>query len=166
MAPTSHSKSERAVDRISAVLREVAPKGWARISITVSATVLAYDYAVRVGMPDGTDGGDVRLPPEILAEFDEMRSAMYEPGRGTWFSARLVLERGVAPEVTFDFDGDPQWWPPLHPAAFLRDLQAFPRDEEHVPEWLRRLRDEGAALEQEHTASGSRGTTPSAGGDR
>ncbi|MFC3451004.1 hypothetical protein [Amycolatopsis speibonae] len=133
---------------ITSALAKAAPGGWSRISLTVSATVLAYDYAVEVRLSDG-GSGDIDLPAEVRGGFRELRTRMYEPGRGTWFSAKLVLTSGAAPVFTFNFDEDPKWWPPLHPTTFARDLEAFPRDEEHVPAWLRNLVVQGTQLEQE-----------------
>ncbi|WP_409490542.1 hypothetical protein [Amycolatopsis sp. cmx-11-12] len=136
---------------IASALTEAAPDGWVKVSLTVSATVLAYDYATEIRLADGRSG-DIDLPAEVRGGFRELRNRMYEPGRGTWFSATLVLTSGVAPEFTFNFDEDPKWWPPLHPTTFTRDLETFPRDEEHVPPWLRNLVAQGTQLEQERDA--------------
>ncbi|EMD26308.1 hypothetical protein [Amycolatopsis azurea] len=133
---------------IASALAEAAPDGWAKISLAVSATVLAYDYATEVRLADGRSG-DIDLPAEVRGGFRELRTRMYEADRGTWFSATLVLEDGAPPRFSFAFDEDPKWWPPLHPAAFTRDLEAFPRDEAHIPPWLRDLLGQGAELERE-----------------
>lgn len=135
---------------IAAALAEGAPAGWARIKFTVSATVLAYDYAIELKLGDGRNGS-MDVPPAAKAGFRELRERMYEPDRGTWFSATVELRAGAAPEFVYNFDDDPRWSPPLHPAAFSRDLEAFPRDDAHIPSWLRELLDEGARLEQERT---------------
>lgn len=138
-------------DGIAAALAGGAPAGWARITLTVSSTVLADDYALQVKLGDGRNGS-MTAPPAVKTGFERLRERMYEPGRGTWFSATVDLRAGAAPEFTYNFDDDPRWWPPLHPAAFSRDLEAFPRDDEHIPPWLRELLDEGGRLEQERAA--------------
>ncbi|MER6665494.1 hypothetical protein ABT256_13200 [Amycolatopsis japonica] len=138
--------TDELTDGIVSALAKAAPEGWARISLKVSATVLAYDYATEIRLADGRNG-DIDLPAEVRGGFRELRDRMYEQDRGTWFSATLVLEKGVAPEFSFNLDEDPEWWPPLHPATFTRDLEAFPRDDEHIPPWLRNLLTEGAQLE-------------------
>ncbi|WP_410649849.1 hypothetical protein [Amycolatopsis sp. cmx-4-54] len=138
---------------IASALLEAAPDAWVRISLTVSATVMAYDYATEIQLADGRNG-DVDLPPEVRGGFRELRARMYEQDRGTWFSATLVLEEGAPPEFSFNFDEDPQWWPPLHPTAFTRDLEAFPRDETNIPQWLRDLLVQGAELERERETRG------------
>ncbi|QYN22896.1 hypothetical protein [Amycolatopsis sp. DSM 110486] len=127
---------------IATALGNAAPPGWAEIVLTVSATVVANDFALQVRMRDGSPGS-MELPAPAKAAFRALRDEMYEPGRGTWFSAKVVLRPDSSPEFTYDLDGDPNWWPPLHPSAFTRDLEAYPRDDEHVPAWLRKLLDEG-----------------------
>ncbi|MFJ9780858.1 hypothetical protein ACIRSS_14815 [Amycolatopsis sp. NPDC101161] len=135
---------------IAAALAGGAPAGWARITLTVSSTVLADDYALQAKLADGRNGS-MAVPAAVKAGFEQLRERMYEPGRGTWFSATVELRAGAAPEFAYNFDDDPRWWPPLHPTAFARDLETFPRDEGHIPPWLRELLDEGAQLERQRT---------------
>jgi hypothetical protein len=135
---------------IATALADGAPAGWARIKLTVSATVLAYDYALEL-KPAGGRNGSMAVPPPVKSAFRELRERMYEPDRGTWFSATVELRAGAAPEFSFNFDDDPRWWPALHPSAFSRDLERFPRDDAHIPSWLRELLDEGERLEQQRT---------------
>lgn len=137
-------------DGIASALADGAPAGWARIKLTVSATVLAYDYALELKLADGRNGS-MAVPPSVKSAFRELRERMCEPGRGTWFSATVELRAGAAPEFSFNFDDDPHWWPALHPSAFSRDLEQFPRDDAHIPSWLRELLDEGERLEQQRT---------------
>jgi hypothetical protein len=139
--------------RVGAAVVSSAPAGWARITLTVRATVVAYEFASELKLANGKNGS-LELPEEVKAGFRELRTELYQPGRGTWFSARLTVEAGGRPEFSFNFDEDPNWWPALHPTAFSRDLAAFPREDEHVPPWLRELLDSGDRLEHEREARG------------
>ncbi|SRR6266536_6191878 len=152
MDPYSDTRTSRLQQETADALTAAAPPGWAEIALTVSATVLAYDFAATVRLADGRNG-DIELPGEVKRGFQDLRELMYEPDRGSWFSVRLVLRAGAVPEYSFNYDEDPKWWPPLAPTAFCRDLEAFPRDEAHIPAWLREVLDEGEALEREHRAS-------------
>lgn len=134
---------------IAAALAGAAPAGWARVELTVKANVLAYDFAAQVRLSDG-GSGEIELPAEVTAGFQELRSWMYRPGRGAWFSARLVVEPGREPEFRYNYDEDPKWWPALLPTAFNRDLEHFPRDEAHVPAWLSALLAEGEEFDRHH----------------
>lgn len=152
MDPRTASRVDELVAEAARALVSAAPAGWSRLALTVSATVLAYDFAVAVEDQRGADPGPVVLPPVVADAFQELRGVMYEQDRGTWFSARMVLRAGAPPEVSFNFDEDPRWWPPLHPTTFVRDLEAFPRSEEHTPPWLREVVARGSALEREREA--------------
>jgi len=147
----SDTRTSKARQEVADALTAAAPAGWSEIVLTVSATVLAYDFAATVRLADGRSG-DIELPATVKRGFQELRELLYEPGRGTWFSARLVLRAGAAPGYSFNYDEDPKWWPPLAPTAFCRDLEAFPREEEHIPAWLAQVLGEGEALEREHRA--------------
>jgi hypothetical protein len=77
-----------------------------------------------------------------------------------------VVRRGLPPETTFNFDEDPRWWPYVPPTVFSRDLEAFPRTEEHIPEWLRAALVEAAEFEERNgvTVPGTDAASPGSGG--
>jgi hypothetical protein len=152
MDPYSDTRTSKLRQETADALVAAAPPGWSEIVLTVSATVLAYDFAATVRLADGRNG-DIELPDAVKRGFQDLRELMYDPERGTWFSARLTLRAGAAPEYSFNYDDDPKWWPPLAPTAFCRDLAAFPRADEHIPAWLREVLAEGEALERDHRAS-------------
>lgn len=115
-------------------IQSVAPEGWYRLNVNIWASVVTYQFEGRVTMPDGS-----AHPVELsgLAGFvAALRQQMYEPGRGTWFSARVSVEQGREADVSFNYDEDPAWFPDVPPAAFARDLEAFPRTEKYIPLWL------------------------------
>ncbi len=90
--------------------------------------------------PDGTNG--YSLPPRpVLPLLDELREVMYRPGSGTWFSAAWTLTKDdagqVSVDVSFNFDEEPDWDPPIRAFNYAVDQEDFPRDEEHMPDWLR-----------------------------
>ncbi|SDG91402.1 hypothetical protein SAMN05216553_11383 [Lentzea fradiae] len=134
-----------------ALLEAGAPVGWNRVTLDVWANVLSYELSASAQDAQGRFAGEVRLA-EITDQLQELREEMYEEGRGTWLSARFVLHRGGEPEVTFNFDEDPRWSPELHPMMFVRDLEAFPRTDEHVPDWLRETVERGLELQRAHEA--------------
>jgi hypothetical protein len=51
-------------------------------------------------------------------------------------------------DITYDVDHDPLFTPPVPAADFARDLEVFPRDEAHIPGWLRGREDGGATVRQ------------------
>lgn len=144
-------KPRTRIAEICTLLEAGAPVGWNRVTLDVWANVMAYELASSAQDAQGRFAGEVRLA-EITDQLQELREEMYEQDRGTWLSARFVLHREAEPEVTFNFDTDPNWSPQLHPMMFVRDLEAFPRTEENIPEWLRATVEQGLELQRAHEA--------------
>lgn len=126
---------DQVVGRVRSMLLEVAPAGWESIDLTVLATVIVYEVAGEVRLADGRSVG-LELPEGIAREYQQIRKSMYQPDRGTWFSASLTLHRSAEPQVVFNFDDPPLWVPPLPTGTFSRDLAVYPRSPEHIPQWL------------------------------
>ncbi|MGK5556888.1 hypothetical protein ACSNOI_35295 [Actinomadura kijaniata] len=129
-------------------LRSAAPLGWTTLTLEFRATVGIDSALFEITSPDGT----VRAatpPGRAVGKMDELRRAMYRRGKGAWFTARLEVERSGRWTVEFDYDAEPDFTPPLPPAAYAQDLDRFPRAEEHIPGWLgdklRRARASGNA---------------------
>lgn len=111
-----------------------APKGWRRLTLKVWASVVTYQLETQVIMADGSS---VPVEPTVDTEtISNLRSMMYHPERGTWFSARFELRAGSESEAAFNYDNDPEWWPSVPPEVFARDLATFPRSPEYMPKWL------------------------------
>ncbi|QRP46088.1 TNT domain-containing protein [Amycolatopsis sp. FDAARGOS 1241] len=102
------------------------------------------DPAAPAGIGFAQVGGHTEVQPrnteanqDVTGKFEALRAGMYRQGRGTWLQARFVL----APDGTFDFDfyvdGDPQWSAPAEPDAYRDELETFPREDEHIPDWWR-----------------------------
>ncbi|MFI9007330.1 hypothetical protein ACIGNX_08890 [Actinosynnema sp. NPDC053489] len=134
--PTSEQRHDELLQQIGGMLLDAAPDGFRRIDVLVRMTVAVQDVALKVYLPDG--GTPDVLPPDgLVPAFQEMRQVLYQPGRGTWFSARCVVNAPVRIDITYNFDHDPRFEPPVPAEDFARDLQVFPRDEAFVPDWLR-----------------------------
>lgn len=87
---------------------------------------------------------DYSLPPDVIIPLiDELRRVMYRPGRGTWFSGQWAITNSdgngekISANASFNRDDEPLWRRPVHPGLYALDLEAFPRDEESTPDWLR-----------------------------
>ena len=126
---------EQIVDHISGALVQAAPDGWNRIHLKVRASVLAREYELSVTLGDGRPA-PVEIPMEVKSDLVDLRPLMYQPGRGTWFTASLTLVAPDHREIAFNYDEDPEWWPDLPPVIFSSDLAEFPREDEHIPGWL------------------------------
>ncbi len=85
------------------------------------------------------DGSRERIsPPEEACEvMDDLRVNMLIPGKGTWYSSSFVLEYPNYYHISYDYDNEPEFAFSPSSASYALDLQYFPRDEEHIPDWLR-----------------------------
>ncbi len=117
-------------------LRSGAPFGWERLGLEFRATIGIDSVSFEIVDSAGTVS--VAMPPgQAVSKLDELRRVMYRHGTGAWFTARLEVERAGRFSVEFDYDGEPDFTPPLTPDAYALDLDRFPRTAEHIPGWLR-----------------------------
>jgi hypothetical protein len=108
---------------------------YAAVSTTAQATTVyeMSDGAIQKKLVKGFD---------LHNAFAALRKAMYQPGKGTWFTAEFRLTREGHFSTDFDVDNEPNWRVPIGAAAYARDLRDFPRDKECIPDWLRAAVDE------------------------
>ncbi|WP_440902697.1 hypothetical protein [Actinosynnema sp.] len=139
---------ERAVTALAAE----APRGWTRVDVDAKLCSMMHVFGVQVSSDGGGAPLSMPLPKVVGNDLVRARRLMYEPGRGTWLSAKLTVFPDGGHRVEFNFDDEPAWRPPLHPVAYARDLEAFPRDDEHVPDWLREQLRLAEIAEAEHQA--------------
>ncbi|WP_446225210.1 hypothetical protein ACTWPB_08955 [Nocardia sp. IBHARD005] len=142
-------KIDTKVASICDAAKLAAPPTWASIKIDIWANVMTYEIALSAKNEKGLFGGEMRhvdLGDQVRA----LRADMYEQERGTWLSAQFLVFRNQEPEVSFNYDNDPNWSPALHPMMLVRDLEAYPRIPEHTPQWLRDTVALGLELEREH----------------
>ncbi|HZB32868.1 MAG TPA: glycohydrolase toxin TNT-related protein [Streptosporangiaceae bacterium] len=126
---------------IALVLAHNLPPGWQECLVTHHALGAHTETTVRIerlnGPPTDVSG------PEVLGELlARLRTGMYRPGVGTWFSARFRLTHPVDYRIEYDNTGRPDWSAPPPDEAYADEARMFPRAPEHVPGWLRdRARD-------------------------
>jgi hypothetical protein len=122
-------------------LRSAAPLGWERLGFEFRATVGIDSASFEVEDAAG-ERRKATPPGQAVGKMDELRRVMYRRGKGAWFTARLEIERSGRFSAEFDYDGEPEFTPPLTPSAYALDLDRFPRTDAHIPAWLRRKLDQ------------------------
>ncbi|MEW2352590.1 glycohydrolase toxin TNT-related protein [Spirillospora sp. NPDC029432] len=122
--------------RVIDFLAGMAPPGSRRIDVHCVATVAVNDMAVTVLTEDGGTVRPEEMPSELTDLLLELRRAHYVPERGTWFSARFMLEPGAPIRPIFNYDHDPNWDPPIPVDCWRRDQIVMPRDGADLPGWL------------------------------
>ncbi|WP_116946950.1 antitoxin YezG family protein [Jiangella endophytica] len=130
---------------IGQAMVSAAPAGWQSLTLLVSAAARLTNTKLLPEM-QASDA-----PPDVLIDFEgrraasDLRKAMYQEGKGTWYNASITVSQDG--KVTADFDYDN---PPLGGLAdesnpdsegwatedlLLDDQKQFPRDPEHLPPW-------------------------------
>ena len=80
----------------------------------------------------------VDAPDGLGPHLSRLRMAMYQPGNGTWFSMRMTVELPARVTADFEYEDEPDFGDaPLPESSLTDELARYPRDPEHVPDWLR-----------------------------
>jgi hypothetical protein len=131
--------------RIGRALIEDAPSGWERVEMVYWQAAKTGGSQERVTLADGSTKWLAHVGRDYDRAVWELRQALYQEGKGAWYTARGVVTRDGRIELDFDYDNEPQWDAPVVPLTYVEDLEMFPRDLEHQPEWLReKIREAGA----------------------
>lgn len=124
------------IDTIARALVADLPPEWREVSAVYRATTSYAELDADVAGPSGRS--QLRSLPEGLEDhFEQLRREMYQPGKGTWFTARLTVTADGHFSTDFDYDHQPAWSIPVDAGIYAADLAEFPRDAEHVPDWLK-----------------------------
>jgi hypothetical protein len=122
--------------RAGFALLDAAPDGWLRIDLRCRALPDMQETTLTVLLTDGSYPS-IAIPREAVDALIELRELMYEPGEGTWFSVRCLIDAPGRQRISYNMDWNPGWESSIKPASWMRDLEVFPRDPAHLPEWLR-----------------------------
>ena len=143
----SHDQQLQILNKIGQELLNKAPQGWAKIVYERDSVIDHSSSDYRVEDEHGANIADWG-PSTLNALFRELRPGMYQNGKGTWFSMRYTISRPGKFHVEYNYDEDPHI---LFPTAwgYTNDLKYFPRDEEHIPAWLRQKLSEEPRMQSE-----------------
>ena len=110
------------------------PPGWTHASYRPAVIVGRSEDELVVRRSDGTD--TLGRPPARARELVPwLKHKMYVPGRGTWLSASftVVSDGNLYPE--YNYDEEPAWGRPVADSSYVDELEAYPREQEHLPQW-------------------------------
>jgi len=142
-ARVSQASGRDLTRQIGQLLFADRPAGAEQVVYQARAVFANGESSCAATFADGTTRTLV-VPEGVEALIEQVRTAMALPGGGTWFSMELRMsfrdgarDVGASADFSFDYDLEPSWGHPVRPAAYVRDLQDYPRDEDHMPGWLR-----------------------------
>lgn len=112
-----------------------APEGWRQL--TYLARVVG---ALRSDMlaVQGADGQvrQVEVPEGVAEVVDALKRSGFQEGVGTWLSMIISVHHSHRFEVEYNSDTEPELPPDTSPLAYAQELERFPRDGEHTPDWM------------------------------
>lgn len=92
--------------------------------------------------------GPIKEDSAVLPVIERLREDVHVPGRGTWFTATVVILAEGWPEPThriggtYDLDGEPRQWGtegPFTAEDVVAHLERFPRTRARIPAWAAEL---------------------------
>jgi hypothetical protein len=130
------AEQDQLTRQVGRALLTVADEGWTEVRAEYRSAGRHIEVDVFVTGPDGAPR-PVRPPVEVVDGLGKLRQGMYRPGRGTWLSARYLLEPPSSFSAEFEPDVEPRWRRLPPPIGFADELRFYPRADEHIPGWLR-----------------------------
>ncbi|RAY13169.1 hypothetical protein DPM19_22020 [Actinomadura craniellae] len=119
----------------SALLDAVAGE-WEEIRFNYRGLISISTARLEAVRPGG-EVERVRPPRDASKLMRELRSGMYQTGKGAWYTALYVITPPGRYNVDFDYDNEPRFDVPPAAESFALDLEHFPREEHNIPDWLR-----------------------------
>lgn len=129
------ARQQQLISQIATGIASDTPEPWDVIAYRTKV-LLPYEQDLSyVTRPDGEIHRS--LPPDEISELvSELRELMYRPNSGTWFTFSLTIRRAGGVDAAFDYDSKPEWSHPAEAVFYVQDLERFPRDDDHIPQWL------------------------------
>lgn len=139
---------QQAQEALASAVAQVIPEGAAAVVIRASSLqpVSLFTFDAEAG--DGSVEFMMRPRGFDLDLISNLRTAMYQDGLGTWFSAVIRVDRNGTVDATFNYDDEPDW-DTVDPIAYLTDHEHFPRDVANQPSWLQEKIAEGRKRRRE-----------------
>jgi hypothetical protein len=146
--PLSPDEQEEVIRSVGAILLGAAPEPWQELRVTFWITVGVESAEFKVV---GSDGQSTTIQPPRSArrQMAELRSGMHREGKGSWFTATYVIKPPGRYSIDFDYDGQPDFFPPLNAGLYALDFDYFPRTPENTPDWLKQKLEEAAAEDED-----------------
>jgi hypothetical protein len=157
--PLTEAERDQILRDLARLLPAAVLDPWEEIHLSYSAVGDAATVSCTVVRVDGSMS-TINAPYRATRLLPDLRAGMFEPGRGTWFSMRCVVEQSGQHRVLFDYDGEPELDFTLADSSYAVDLARFPRDEAHLPDWLKEKLAAFTGRSGDHDQSVLRGQRP------
>ena len=134
--PLNPIEQNELLQELTTLLVPALPEGWGQL--VIEYRLLGRHVAGAVGVRNA--GGPLvawEPPTEAWRFLSRLRTGMYQPGVGTWFSARFTIDPPDQFSISYNWQNEPEWGAsPPPPEAYQEELRRFPRGENNIPAWL------------------------------
>jgi hypothetical protein len=134
--PLTLDQREEIMRALARLLPAAVLDPWEEIHLAYSAIGDAEIMSCNVLRVDGTTS-KVNPPYRAMRLLPGLRAGMFQPGKGTWFGLSYVVEQSGGYQVSFDYDGEPEFDVTLAATNYAVDFARFPRDDAYLPSWLK-----------------------------
>jgi hypothetical protein len=115
-------------------LVQIAPPGWESMTLVYEEVGNESTHGVTASTASGPARPTGRFDRDARGLLAELRTRMYRPGAGTWYTATVVVH--ATGETTIDFDDENEPESRFAPDSWLVDADRYPRRPEATPAWL------------------------------
>ncbi|MEV6767421.1 hypothetical protein AB0N05_02195 [Nocardia sp. NPDC051030] len=121
---------------ISALTEEL-PDGWQLAVLWFS--LVGEDGHAGIQLQLGDESvDDLKPSEEVLALVNRLKEVCYDQMTGTWLSGQVAIKLGEErAQFKLSFQDVPEWLPVPDAEECRRELAAYPRAGDEIPEWLR-----------------------------
>jgi hypothetical protein len=127
-------KSQELLAELGEAILRAAPAEWTLLDLHATAAGGMTETALDVHRPDGSMDQSVSLDRNGRVACHELREAMHQPGKGSWYNARFTIDSQKQFKAEFDYEN-----PPFDGNAddelLTDDQKRFPRDPDSLPDW-------------------------------
>lgn len=120
--------------RIARALFRSAPEDWRTLTLKASSAGGMTQTGLIAIRTSGTRNWRVRLDDDGHLAALQLRRAMHQPGKGSWYNAHLTLDKFAQLHTVYDcdnppFDGD------IEAKFLIEDQRLYPRKSTTLPLW-------------------------------
>ncbi|GAA2438928.1 hypothetical protein GCM10010191_62750 [Actinomadura vinacea] len=139
--PFGPEEQQEVLQEIVDGLRSALPPGWAKARFRWMALAGAGSQTSLTVFDQDGNSPAVNPPSQLGGPCGRLKHGMHRPGTGTWISMSLELTSDGAVDAEFNHDEEPEDTFGFVPEHFRKELVAYPRDPEHVPNWWQEILD-------------------------
>lgn len=125
------------MQRIAQGLASVLPADWKQAQVLLRVAGRKGEFTVLYTGEDDQRKPLKGVPADVGEALTEIKAASADPKTGTWLTGLVTLERSGKMTLSTDRTSPPRWKKEPEAAEYAEELRRYPRDEEHIPDWLR-----------------------------